>query len=97
MGERSHRVERVPAKDRGVAVTVPQDAQKRGRRKGRQARPRSTNATDRTEITDFRGGVLTKTPRKGCNTRKQGHKGHYYSDSPKLVKYACGRGKSEET
>jgi len=56
-----------------------------GRGKARRG-PRSTNTEDRDEVTNFRKpSVPTEHLRRECNTREQGHQGHYLTDNSKLA------------
>ena len=73
-GQAKYGSSRVRARDRGEAVTEPRDAAKRG--VGRIVdKPRSTNASDGGEVTDFRSRAPTERTRRECNTRKPGHQG----------------------
>ena len=73
-GERVKGSSRMRARDRGVAVTGPRDAAKRGG--GRIVdKLRSTNASDSEGVTDFRSRTPTERTRRECNTRKRGHQG----------------------
>ena len=75
---------KVPAGE-DVAVRYQRTEQGGGEGKARQ-RPRSTKTEDRDRVTIFRMPTEpTERLRRECNTREQGHRGNYFTDSPKLA------------
>ena len=74
VGERSHRVDRVPAREREVAVTEPQDAARRGGRRDRKQDEKYERVRNE-GVTDLRSRVPTVRTGRECNTTKQGHQG----------------------